>query len=108
MDVDVFVDGPQGKPSGGVHLLFFGERVQPDHVTPCPDLNETESAAGGVSFRVVTLEALVRMKLNSNRRKDQVHLEDLIGVGLIDSTWPARFPPELAARLQHVIDTPGG
>jgi hypothetical protein len=108
MEVDVFIDGPHGKPSGGVHLLFFGEKVQPDHVTPCPDLGETEGAVGGLSFRVVTLEALVRMKLNSNRRKDQVHLEDMINAGLVDATWPARFPPELAARLQHVLDTPGG
>ena len=30
----------------------------------------------------------------------------LLGVGLIDATWPARYPPELAARLQHLIDTP--
>jgi hypothetical protein len=77
-------------------------------VTPCPDLGETEGAVGGLSFRVVTLEALVRMKLNSNRRKDQVYLEDMINAGLVDATWPARFPPELAARLQHVLDTPGG
>src|SRR5437660_11474882 len=27
LDVDVFVDGPQGKPSGGVHLLYAGEKV---------------------------------------------------------------------------------
>src|SRR5712691_9695328 len=27
LDVDVFVDGPHGKPSGGVHLLFAGEKV---------------------------------------------------------------------------------
>src|ERR1700758_2951309 len=26
LDVDVFIDGPQGKPSGGVHLLFAGEK----------------------------------------------------------------------------------
>src|SRR4051812_33999189 len=24
---DVFIDGPQGRPSCGVHLLFFGEKV---------------------------------------------------------------------------------
>src|SRR5437868_5451010 len=26
MDVDMFIDGPQGKPSSAVHLLFAGER----------------------------------------------------------------------------------
>jgi hypothetical protein len=57
---------------------------------------------------VLSLEALVRMKLTSNCDKDRTHLRDLIDVGLIDATWPARFPPELAARLQHVLDTPDG
>ena len=56
--------------------------------------------------RVLDLPALVRMKLTSFRRKDQVHLLDLLGVGLIDPSWVARFPPELGARLQHLIDTP--
>src|SRR5437762_13356524 len=27
LDVDMFLDGPQGKPSGGVHVLFAGEKV---------------------------------------------------------------------------------
>jgi hypothetical protein len=48
------------------------------------------------------------MKLTSYRLKDQVHLQDLIGVGLIDASWPGRFPPDLAARLQHLLDTPDG
>ena len=111
MDVDVFIDGPKGKPSGGVHLLFAGERVQPDYALPSPQLDETETAIGkevGMQFRVVSLEALVRMKLLSNCDKDRTHLRDFVGVGLIDATWPTRFPPELAARLQHVLDTPGG
>src|SRR5580692_10209892 len=28
MDVDMFIDGPQGKPSSGVHLLYAGEKVR--------------------------------------------------------------------------------
>jgi hypothetical protein len=48
------------------------------------------------------------MKLTSYRDKDRTHLRDLLDVGLIDATWPARFPPELAARLQQVLDTPEG
>src|SRR5580693_2412922 len=30
LDIDVFVDGPLGRPSGGVHILFAGEKVRPD------------------------------------------------------------------------------
>ena len=62
MDVNVFIDGPQGKPSGGVHLLFAGERVRRLDACPSPDLHESERAA---EFQVVTLDALVRMKLTS-------------------------------------------
>ena len=34
--------------------------------------------------------------------------EDLLDVGLIDSTWLARLPPELADRLRQIIETPDG
>jgi hypothetical protein len=105
LDVDAFIDGPQGRPSGGVHLLFAGEKVKPEDQHALPDLDESERAA---EFQVTTLPALVRMKLTSYRRKDQVHLLDLIGVGLIDATWPARFPPALADRLQQLLDDPNG
>ena len=70
-----------------------------------PDAAESVSFK---SYRVLSLEALVRMKLTSNRDKDRTHVRDMLSVGLIDASWPARFPPELAARLQHLIDTPDG
>ncbi len=59
-------------------------------------------------FSVVSLEALVRMKLTSYRRKDQVHLLDMIDIELIDSTWPAKYPGELGQRLQQLLDDPDG
>jgi hypothetical protein len=105
LDVEVFIDGPQGKPSGGVHLLFAGEKVRTEDEHPCPELDESERAA---EFQVVALLALVRMKLMSWRLKDQVHLQDMIQVGLIDPTWPARLPPSLAERLQKLLDNPSG
>jgi hypothetical protein len=105
LDVDRFIDGPQGKPSGGVHLLFASEKVRPEDYYPLPDLDQSERA---VEFQVANLEALVRMKLIAFRRKDQVHLLDLIGVGLLDTSWPARLPPPLGARLQQLLDDPNG
>ena len=105
LDVDEFIDGPQGKPSGGVHLLFAGEKVRAEDEHPCPALDESERAA---EFQVVTLLALVRMKLMSWRLKDRVHLLDMIHVGLIDATWPAQLPPPLADRLQQLLDNPNG
>lgn len=102
--VDFFLDGIDAKPSEGVHLLYAGEKVKETDPVPTPLLSESER---GAAFQVVSLEPLVRMKLVSNRRKDQVHLEDMIALGLIDETWPARFPSVLAERLQHILDTPG-
>jgi hypothetical protein len=59
-------------------------------------------------FAVLTLEALVRMKLNSFRRKDQVHLLDFLEIGLIDATWLSSLVPEHAQRLQQLLDDPLG
>lgn len=103
--VDAFIDGPDGKPSAGVHLLFACEKVKPSDEHPLPEIADSER---GLEFQVISLEGIVRMKLISWRRKDQVHLLDLIGVGLLDATWPARFPPPLAARLQELLDDPNG
>ena len=37
-------------------------------------------------------------KLTAWRDKDRTHLRDMIQVGLLDATWPARLPPPLAER----------
>jgi hypothetical protein len=105
LGVEVFVDGPKGLPSAGVHILFAGEIVRSPEQHPLPDLDESEQ---GAEFQVTTLQALVRMKLTAYRRKDQVHLQDLIAVGLIDASWPARLPPPLGDRLQQLLDDPNG
>ena len=97
--IDFFVK-PGNRFRHGVHLLFAGEKVRPEYVLPAADVMESER---GASFRILALEALVRMKLTSFRSKDQTHLDDLVRVGLIDATWVARFPPELGVRLQQVL-----
>jgi len=103
LGVVMFRDGPEGKPSEAVHLLFAGEKTRPDHSLP---IQEIQTVEGPTDFRVVALEPLVLMKLMSNRDKDRTHLRDLIGVGLIDPTWLMKLPPELADRLKQILDTP--
>jgi hypothetical protein len=103
--IDRLLDGPTAKARDAVHLVFAGEKVRPEYLLPTPDVSESETTT---SFRFLSLESLVRMKLTSFRRKDQMHLLDFLEVGLIDADWPARFPPELAARLQELIDHPEG
>ncbi|MCI0358905.1 MAG: nucleotidyltransferase family protein [Planctomycetaceae bacterium] len=104
-DVEMFLDGPDGRPTSAVHVLYAGEKVRTNDLAATPDLAESEAAEG---FQVVSLHALVRMKLTSYRDKDRTHLRDLIGVGLIDHAWPARLPAELAARLKQLLDNPNG
>jgi hypothetical protein len=103
--IDMFLDGPGAKARDAVHVIFSGEKVRPEYVAAVPDVTESVSFK---SYRVLALEAVVRMKLTSYRDKDKTHVRDMIGVGLVDATWPARYPPELAARLQHLLDTPDG
>ena len=103
--VEMFLDGPKAKARDAVHVVFAGEKVRREYVLAAPDVAESEPTP---TFRVLALEPLVRMKLTSFRDKDRMHVRDLIGVGLIDAGWPARFPPELAARLQELLDNPEG
>jgi len=103
--IEMFLDGPNSKAGDAVHILFAGERVRPDDPCAAPDVSESER---GKDYAVLSLEALVRMKLTSNRDKDRTHLRDMIELGLIDANWCPRYPSELATRLQHLFDTPGG
>lgn len=105
MDVEMFLDGPDSSPRDAVHLVFATEKVRDSYAAAAPDVDESERTA---DFSVLTLEALVRMKLTSYRRKDQVHVLDMLSVGLIDASWCDRLPEPLAARLQLLIATPDG
>ena len=60
------------------------------------------------NVRILPLESLVKMKLTSYRDKDRTHLRDMLDIGLIDASWCTKLPTEIAAHLQHLLDTPGG
>jgi hypothetical protein len=103
--IDMFLDGPQAKARDAVHVVFAKEKVRPEYLLPAPDVDEVKAS---FTFRVLSLEALVRMKLTSFRDKDRTHVRDMIGVGLVDASWCDRLSPELAERLQILLDTPEG
>jgi len=107
LGVEMFLDGPNAKPRDAVHVLFAGEKVEQSYPAPTPEVTDTDPGVGE-GFRVLALQSLVRMKLTSFRDKDRTHIRDLLGVGLIDASWVNRFPPELGARLQQIVDTPNG
>src|SRR5947207_15320767 len=75
--IDMFLDGPDAKARDAVHVLFAGEKVRDEYSAATPDVTESEDAE---HFRVLALDALVRMKLTSFRDKDRTHLRDFIEV----------------------------
>ncbi len=103
--VEMFLDGPGAKARDAVHVLFAGEKVRPDYAYPAPDVVEAEATEG---MRLVSLDALVRMKLTSFRDRDRMHIRDMIDVGLLDATWCPQLPADLAKKLQTLIDDPNG
>jgi hypothetical protein len=103
--MDVFLDGPGAKARNAVHIVFAGEKVRPAEPVANPDVHESEQAE---HFRILSLQALVQIKLTAFRDKDKVHLRDLIEVGLIDESWVKRFPAVLGERLRTILDNPNG
>ena len=105
LGVHMFLDGPNGGPRDAVHILLAGEKVRPEYLHPSPDVTESEKPD---QFRIVRLHSLVTMKLLAFRDKDKTHLRDMLEIGLLDQSWVSRFPPDLGAKLQQLIDSPEG
>lgn len=101
--IDMFLDGPNAKARDAVHIVFAGEKVRASYSEPAPDVSDSEKSE---TFCLISLNALVRMKLTAFRDKDRVHLRDLIDVGLIDETWLDQVPATLRSRLQQLFDHP--
>ena len=103
--LDIFLDGSNASARDAVHVVFAQEKVRPEYSSPTPDVSESEETE---TFRLLTLDALVRMKLTSFRDKDRTHLRDLLEVGLIDASWCDRLPQPLAERLKELVENPEG
>jgi hypothetical protein len=105
-NMDMFLDGPDAKARDAVHVVFAAEKVRAEYAAPVPDVSESEETE---TFRLLSLAALVQMKLTSFRDKDRVHLRDLMDVGLVDATWLEQpMPVALLSRLQELLDNPEG
>jgi hypothetical protein len=103
--MDVFLDGSGASVRDAIHIVPAGEKVHPNDLLPSPDVTESEEAD---TFRLVGLDALVRMKLTSFRDKDRTHLRDLIELGLVDESWLGRVPAEVRFRLDELLQNPEG
>jgi hypothetical protein len=102
--LDMFVEHPDASTRDAVHVVFVG-RVERPGDEPNPDI---EPMVRADDFRTIALQTLVQMKLNANRRKDQVHLLDLVSLGLIDPSWTPRFQEPLRSRLIELLNDPDG
>jgi len=103
--LDMFVETPEASARDAVHVVLTGQMVRSDDYEANPDIEPNTRTD---DFCTITLETLVRMKLNSFRDKDRVHLRDMISVGLIDESWLGRFPDELRQRLAALLADPNG
>mgnify|MGYP007080470672 CR=1 FL=1 len=94
--VDMLLQTGEPSKKKAVHLVFSGEKVRSEYVEQVPGLGQAEVIDG---IRVIALPELVRMKLTSFRAKDETHLIDLDGAGLITAEVEAQLSPALAERL---------
>lgn len=101
--LDMFLEGNEDSVRYAIHIVLANRLVKQGDFEPNPDVEPSEYGDG---IRILPLERLVRMKLNSFRLKDRVHLLDMIEVGLLDETWVAKFPKTLSERLKSLIDNP--
>ncbi len=101
--LDMFVEHPDASARDAVHVLLVGNVERSGE--PNPDI---VPAARANDFQTIELKTLVQMKLNAFRRKDQMHLLDMISLGMIDESWLDRFPEHLRGRLEELLNDPDG
>lgn len=96
----MFIDPEEPSRRSAVHLVFGSELVRPSYSIAAPGVDESVRDPQG--FAVLSLAGLVRMKLTSFRLIDQVHVQDLLRLGLIDANVRSHLPVELRDRLLHI------
>jgi hypothetical protein len=86
-------------------VIFAEEIVKEGEPSRNPCIDDSQYIG---AFQVLNLESLIRITLAAFRSEDRVHLCDLIDVGLVDRSRLPKLQPELAARLQTLLDNPEG
>lgn len=101
--LDIFLDSEESSARDAVHIVFADEWMKEGEPFPNPGLDQVVQTP---FFSILSLEALVKIKLTAYRDKDRTHLRDLIDVGLIDPSWVDQLPTPLDERLQFLLDHP--
>jgi len=97
--VDMLIDSVQPRVRSAIHLLFLNEKVLPEYSELVPSSPPDTTSEG---IFVAPVADLVRMKLTGYRLKDQVHIQDLDGVGLIGPEIENQLPQLLLNRLTEI------
>ncbi len=105
MGIGMFLEDDAPSPKHAVHLIWAGEPASPRSVADAPLIDDRIDFGQG--RWVVTIPALVRMKLDANRAHDLTHLRDMIDVGLIDRSILSQLPEALHARITPLLDEAG-
>lgn len=104
--ITMFLDRDDPMPSRGVHVVFAGEKIKPHDRFPAPAVVKGIRSRDGVD--AIELRELLILKLIAFRRIDQVHLADMIKVGLINDAVADKIPDELRPRLEEIRANPDG
>ena len=103
--IGMFLERENPSPRHGVHLVWAGEQIRDGDPVKAPPVSEAERVPPGMA--VISLKALVTMKLIANRDHDRTHLRDIIEAGLIGRDILTELPPQLAPRLETLFDERG-
>lgn len=103
--IGMFLERQNPSPRHGVHLVWAGELIRDGDPVNAPPISEAERVPPGMA--VISLKALVTMKLLANRDHDRTHLRDMIGAGLITRSIVSDLPSQLTPRLEALLDEMG-
>jgi hypothetical protein len=90
------------KATYAVRLVFSGEMVSPTQLTPNPPIEPVIKVVHRKEVLVISIADLIRMKLNSYRLVDMVHIQSMQAAGLVTIDIENTLTPKLAARLKHI------
>lgn len=101
--VHMFVDAKNPNSKTGVHVVMAGELVRPHENHAAPELDRRARFEAG--YYVIGLFDLIAMKLQANRRVDQLHIEDMLRTGVIRQALINQLPADLRERFEHIRST---
>jgi hypothetical protein len=104
--VTIFLERDDPVPSRGVIVVFANERIKPSDPYPAPAVSAGIRSPEDVD--AIGLRERLLLKLMAFRRVDQVHIADILRVGLIDEALVNQTPSDLRPRLDESLANPEG